>query len=39
MKIEKSEFFGHVETSYSRCGVCDYPYNYVGKYKSTDASP
>lgn len=32
MEIEKTERFGHVQTTYSRCGICDYPYNYVGKY-------
>jgi len=31
MMREETEYFGHVETSYRRCGVCDYPYRYVGK--------
>ncbi|XP_067952152.1 carbohydrate sulfotransferase 13-like [Watersipora subatra] len=29
MVEERTEYYGHVETSYKRCGICDYPYNYV----------
>lgn len=38
MEEEKTEFFGHVQTTYSRCGICDYPYNYVGESWTTDMS-
>lgn len=29
---EKTEFYGHVDMTYQKSGVCDYPYDYIGKF-------
>ncbi|XP_067930936.1 carbohydrate sulfotransferase 13-like [Watersipora subatra] len=29
MEREWTEFYGHVDTTYNRCGVCDFPYRYI----------
>ena len=28
---EQTEGYGHVDKTYRRCGVCDFPYDYVGE--------
>ena len=34
---DTTEYYGHVDMTYERNGVCDYPYDYVGEFQRDDS--